>query len=219
MAKRDYANKPKERKAATRPEPAQRARAKPKPAHKAPVGLIALGLIALGSLVGLVLFLTSSAPSPNTPVKQTAKPDLVAPSQPETVLSNQDIEPRAPGESLPLDEVQLDQEERFGFYKLLQENEVQTPEESAYTSTPKTAALDSAYILQVGSFRNQSDAEAMRAQLTLANLPSVQTSRSEGDNGVWFRVTTGPFLTYIELKAATSRLEKLNIQPIKRKIN
>ena len=225
MARRDYASKPKQRKAATRQEPPKRSAAsRPVAKKSSSLPVIIISFVALVALVGLITFLVQNAPEVGRPAPESAvTPKPIEPKQPtpaQTVTAPQgSAQPRAPGESLPLDNVELDQEERFGFYRILQENEVQTPEESAYTSTPKTAALDGTYILQTGSFRNQSDAEAMRARLTLSNLPNVNTNRSEGSNGVWYRVTTGPFSTYAELRDATTRLEKLNIHPIKRKIN
>ena len=119
-----------------------------------------------------------------------------------------------------MDNIDLGKEgdERFGFYKLLQESEVKTPEESAYTSTPKSASLDGVYRLQTGSFRQASDAEAQRAKLALQGLPNVTTSLSEGSNGTWYRVSTGPFTTYSELKKALTKLDKLNIHPVQKKV-
>lgn len=210
MARRDYASKPKKSTAATKPAATRRPPPKASKSGGRPVGLFFAALVATGLLGGGIYYLSSEMQPGDTPVfLADPAPAKVEPrSEPQTAV-------RAPGESLPLDDVALQQDERFGFYDLLKKSEVETPEESAYTSTPKTAALDSPYILQTGSFRQQSDAEAMRARLTLAGLPNVRTSLS----GDWYRVTTGPFNTYNELKSATSKLEKLNIHPVKRKAN
>ncbi|MFC6670229.1 SPOR domain-containing protein [Marinobacterium aestuariivivens] len=54
----------------------------------------------------------------------------------------------------------------------------------------------------------------MRAQLLLAGLPNVHTSRVEGSSGTWYRVRTGPFITYQELRKAESKMAKMNIQPM-----
>lgn len=219
MARRDYASKPKRNPSAAKPAATrQRPASAPQKAEQKgrPVGLILSALLATGLLGALVFFLSgqmrtselateSLAPSPSE-----TKPDI--PAEPKAAV-------RAPGESLPLDQVELQQDERFNFYSLLKNTEIETPQESAYTSTPKTAALETPYLLQAGSFRSNSDAESMRARLTLAGLPNVRTARSEGSNGVWYRVTTGPFNTFKELKSATSKLEKLNIHPVKRKAN
>lgn len=97
---------------------------------------------------------------------------------------------------------------------MLPKSTVETPEVSAYKSTPKTAKLQSRILLQAGSFRNAADAERMRARLILAGLPNVVTSRTEGSNGVWYRVRTGPFDTRAAVNQATNKLYKLNIHPL-----
>ncbi len=220
---RDYASKQKRTGGSNKPAATRSAKnstqrkpsAQPK---RKPFGLIVAALFATTALGGLVFYLSSEMKSGEAPSVQPVPP---APSIKQTVQQKIDEQPavRAPGESLPLDNVALQQEaqqdERFGFYDLLKDSEVETPEESAYKSTPKTAALETPYILQTGSFRQQSDAEAMRARLTLAGLPNVRANKS----GDWYRVTTGPFNTFNELKSATNKLEKLNIHPVKRKAN
>jgi len=210
MSNKDFANKPKPRSGATRTRAVNK-NPTPTPKQGAPLGLLFSVVIALGVLVGLIYFLLQQQPP--LPNKATTVPDQTAPSDPQAV------QPRQPGEPLPLDEVTLEQQdERFGFYKLLQESEVKTPDQSAYTSTPKTASLDATYRLQTGSFRNLSDAESMKARLTLAGLPNITVSKTQGSNGVWYRVSTGNFTTYNELKKANAKLEKLNIHPVQRKV-
>lgn len=221
MTRRDYASKRKRsgsssRPAASRPAATRRASA-PAPRRR-PFGLLLAALIATAVLAGLIYFLTTEMKLSSDTVGEPDQSTVPAKENP-AVTPQEQAKPRAPGESLPLDNVELDQSERFDFYNILKKSEVETPEESAYTSTPKTAALETPYLLQAGSFRSNSDAEAMRARLTLAGLPNVRTSKSEGSNGIWYRVTTGPFNTYIDLKSATTKLEKLNIHPVKRKAN
>lgn len=217
MSNRDFASKPKSNKprgGATRTTSTARRRpASPQPSGVS-AGLVLSVVVALGLLAGLIFFLIQQ-PAPTSSSGQATQQ---VPTQ-EPVIPAQ-VEPRQPGESLPLDNIDLEsQDERFGFYKLLEESEVKTPEESAYVSTPKTASLDAVYRLQTGSFRNARDAEAQRARLALSGLPNVTMSRTEGSNGVWYRVSTGNFSTYNELKSATAKLEKLNIHPVKRKVN
>lgn len=209
MAGRDYASKPKRSSSANKPAATRSAKTQPK---RKPFGLIVAALFATGALGALVLFLSAQMQPGETPLAQPT-PESVEQQVQQKI--EQQTAVRAPGEGLPLDDVSMQQDERFGFYDLLKDTEVETPEESAYKSTPKTAALDTPYLLQTGSFRQKSDAEAMRARLTLAGLPSVRVNLS----GDWYRVTTGPFNTYNELKTATNKLEKLNIHPVKRKAN
>jgi len=215
MARRDYASKPNRSAGASKPSATRSPRSPASPPKSQPAGLVAAALLATALLAGLVWYLSSIMGPGEPPL--SAQPETEQPaSKPATTQAlQQSTAVRAPGESLPLDETTLEQDERFGFYDLLKDTQVETPEESAYTSTPKSAALDTPYLLQTGSFRQSADAEAMRARLTLAGLPNVRTNRS----GDWYRVTTGPFRTYNELKTATNKLEKLNIHPVKRKAN
>ncbi|ADN77720.1 Sporulation domain protein [Ferrimonas balearica DSM 9799] len=48
------------------------------------------------------------------------------------------------------------------------------------------------YQMQCGSFRSEDQANAMRATIAFQGLES-QVRRSEGRNGVWFRVVLGPY--------------------------
>ena len=84
----------------------------------------------------------------------------------------------------------------------------------AYKFTPKTAKLKNSTLLQTGSFRNAKDAERMKARLILNNFPKVKVSKSTSGNGTWYRVRTGPFITFNQLKSALTKLNKLNISPI-----
>jgi cell division protein FtsN len=101
---------------------------------------------------------------------------------------------------------------RFDFYEMLPKSEVQTPTVEAYKSTPRNAKLEQSYLLQAGSFRDPADAERMRAQLLLAGLPNVRTSKSEGSNGTWYRVRTGPFDNRAAINKAQNKMAKMRIQ-------
>ncbi len=59
--------------------------------------------------------------------------------------------------------------------------------------------------LQCGSFRQQPQAEAMKAQIAFAGI-TADVRRTEGSNGVWFRVILGP---YESRRAATVDMNKL----------
>ncbi|MBT8069183.1 MAG: SPOR domain-containing protein [Gammaproteobacteria bacterium] len=89
---------------------------------------------------------------------------------------------------------------RYDFFTVLPEMEVVVPDQELSRKADKPEApmdsvtgdaLDS-YILQVGSFRNQADAEQMKARLAL--LGSVATVQTVTVNGqTWHRVRIGPF--------------------------
>lgn len=89
---------------------------------------------------------------------------------------------------------------RYDFFTVLPEMEVVVPEQELSRKADKPpppmdpiagSGLDS-YLLQVGSFRNQADAEQMKARLAL--LGSVATVQTVTVNGqTWHRVRIGPF--------------------------
>jgi len=126
--------------------------------------------------------------------------------------------PPAPVESQPAPveepEPQAPASPRFDFFTLLPRMEVVVPEEElepAPADAPSSPAAATAppaagYLLQVGSFRNDRDADRLKAQLLLAGFEaSVVRVRSERGQ-VWHRVRTGPYRDTRSLKAARTRL-------------
>jgi len=109
-------------------------------------------------------------------------------------------------------------EERFDFYKMLPESEVETEPVTVYKSTPKDAKTKYKYLLQAGSFRSAADAERMRAKLILLGLPNAKTSKSTGQNGTWYRVRVGPFDNRSLLNRAHDKLVRQQIQPMEIKL-
>lgn len=205
MARQDFAQKRRASSSASRKAPPKR---QPPPPPRRPWGLAFISLVALGGLGVLIYLLIQTpggAPSSTAPVATpTAKAEKPAAAKPA---------PKPAAQPEPTAETAKDGE-RFEFYNMLPKSTVETPEVSAYKSTPKTAKLETRILLQAGSFRNSADAEQMRAQMILAGLPNVSTSRSEGSNGIWYRVRTGPFNTRAEVNAATNKLYTLNIHPL-----
>ncbi|TCK04742.1 SPOR domain-containing protein [Marinobacterium mangrovicola] len=202
MARQDYAQKRRANNSASR-KPAPRKKAAPPPPPRRPWGLALLSLIGIGGLGVLIYLLVQNpagAPQVSKPtLEPSAKVEKPAPAKPK------------PAPAAPAPEPERD---RFDFYEMLPKSKVEPPEESAYHSTPKTAKLETKILLQAGSFRSADDAEQMRARMILAGLPDVKTSRTEGSNGVWYRVRTGPFDTRADVNAAANKLYKLNINPL-----
>ena len=99
---------------------------------------------------------------------------------------------------------------RFDFYKLLQESEVIVPATETASEAEKNSEQSSAsnveFILQVGSFPAQPEADKLRAQLLLLNLDAhiepVEIHKGE----VWHRVVVGPFDSQEKLASARSKL-------------
>ncbi|WP_432697314.1 SPOR domain-containing protein [Marinobacterium sp. YM272] len=201
MARQDYAQKRRGNNSASR-KPAPRKKAAPPPPPRRPWGLALLSLIGLGGL-GVLIFLLVQNPAG---APRDSKPAPAPTAQ---------VEKPTPAKPAPAPAPTPDTEkDRFEFYEMLPKSKVEPPEESAYHSTPKTAKLETRILLQAGSFRSAQDAEKMRAEMILAGLPNVKTSRTEGSNGTWYRVRTGPFETRADVNAASNKLYKLNINPL-----
>ena len=86
---------------------------------------------------------------------------------------------------------------RYDFFTVLPEMEVVVPEqELSKKSQPKEAATvqqadKDSYLLQVGSFREKSDAEQMKARLALLGITTrIQTVTV--NDATWHRVRVGP---------------------------
>lgn len=118
---------------------------------------------------------------------------------------------------------------RFDFYKLLRESEVVVPAtepsspDDALTVEPsvgpgtdapgaaepapsQTAASGEEFVLQVGSFRRQTEADNLRARLLLLNLDAFTEQVTIRDNETWHRVMVGPFHNQSRLSSARSTL-------------
>ena len=238
MARQDYAQKRRRSNSASR-TPAKRQSSAPPPRRKKPwwprAILAGVGLFGLVYLLKLLIATGPSdlqdtrveprqervaprqqpAPAPQAP-RQQAVPQpapvpvqppapVVVPAAPEAVPEPQVVEIPPPPEA---------PEARFDFYDILPRSQVQAPQ-GVYHSTPRDAPdAQSRFLLQTGSFREEADAERMRAQLLLSGLPNVHTSRVEGDNGIWYRVRTGPFNNRTELNRARNQLTSLGISPM-----
>lgn len=66
------------------------------------------------------------------------------------------------------------------------------------------------YQMQCGSFREQKQAEAMKAQIAFVGFSS-EIRRTEGNNGVWYRVVLGPYESKRQATADRNRLRQQSI--------
>ncbi|MFP4209239.1 MAG: SPOR domain-containing protein [Wenzhouxiangella sp.] len=86
----------------------------------------------------------------------------------------------------------------YEFFTVLPEIEVVVPEreieQRARDSEPEPGVTEAGgpYLLQVGSFRSATDADALRAQVTLLGLEARVQNVTVDDN-TWHRVRVGPF--------------------------
>ncbi len=94
---------------------------------------------------------------------------------------------------------------RFEFYQLLPGMEVPLPEPTTTTTSAKTPPKPTPnlattekklaaaqYLIQAGTFRSLVNAESLKKRLGLKGL-TPQIQKIEAEDGVWYRVTLGPF--------------------------
>lgn len=108
---------------------------------------------------------------------------------------------------------------RFEFYTLLPESEVVIPEKELETKTQPGKVQEkppASYMLQIGSFRQQPEAESLKGELALLGVVAhIQRVDIKGDT--WYRVRVGPFDSYDEINRARDRLRanSVNAIPVK----
>ena len=102
----------------------------------------------------------------------------------------------------------------FEFPKILAESEVATNPAPYEADLPDQAdTVPSEYLIQAASFRSADDAETLRAQLLLQDLP-VSMSRVALQDGSWYRVTVGPYDSQTEAARALTRLRQQDLRAI-----
>ena len=161
---------------------------------------ILVGLV-LGAFIMFLVYLWGIAPAPDAP--KAAKP-----AEPKVTKKEVEVVPKP----------------RFDFYKLLQESEVIVPATEPAQGTDKSIekqpdAME--YILQVGSFPKNEDADKLRAQLILLNLDARIEKVTIRNGEVWHRVVVGPFDDQSRLSRARTILveNQYNALVMKRKPN
>lgn len=104
---------------------------------------------------------------------------------------------------------------RFDFYTLLRESEVIVPDtpDTDNTATQSVNSNDT-FLLQVGSFKSNSDADSLRARLLLLNLNAKIEKVSPRKNETWHRVIVGPFSDRSELANARGKLASNGIDSL-----
>lgn len=109
---------------------------------------------------------------------------------------------------------------KYDFYSVLPEKEVVIPDaeisrqaKAEKQSGTRAPARDGGYLLQVGSFPDASDAEAMKAKLALQGfVANVQPVTINGKT--WNRVRVGPFDSAAKLESVKQRLASAGISAI-----
>ena len=111
--------------------------------------------------------------------------------------------------SAPIKKKQL-QAPRYDFFTLLPEKEVVVPDYEIKTRNREEKAGKSRavrYMMQAGSFRNNKDADRLKAKLALIGIESKIELARIGDVN-WYRVKLGPFLNMSATEVVRQRLRK-----------
>ena len=177
-----------------------------KTARGRPMGASRLRDIGVGTLVGVVLAATlfvyvsdkRAAARDAAPETPRPEPHRVAPTDPDA----------APGAST----------EKYTFYERLPNFEVVVPEkdkEVVKRDLPVTAPIErpGVYVLQAGSYRNESDADRVRAQLALQGIQAT-VQRVAVDTDVWHRVRIGPITKLDQLNKLRKQLQAADVDAL-----
>lgn len=86
-----------------------------------------------------------------------------------------------------------------------------SPVAPASPAPPGTAEAASSYVLQAGAFRDQDDAEGMRAKLALIGY-EARVIEAEVDGGPMYRVRVGPYADLATMNDVRARLAQSGIE-------
>ncbi len=102
----------------------------------------------------------------------------------------------------------IDSDTEYSFYDKLPSYEVVVPEKERGRRVDAAARVEQpgTYFLQVGSYRSETEAERVRAQLARQDI-SASVQRVQLDSDVWFRTRIGPLKDLDQLNRLRQRLQ------------
>jgi|SRR5882762_6082026 cell division protein FtsN len=107
--------------------------------------------------------------------------------------------------------------EKYDFYQMLPNFEVVVPEKDkdVKRDLPAAAKVErpGVYVLQAGSYRNEADADRVRAQLALQGV-DARVQRVAVDTDVWHRVRIGPISNLDELNKVRRQLRAAEVDAL-----
>jgi cell division protein FtsN len=107
--------------------------------------------------------------------------------------------------------------EKYDFYEMLPNFEVVVPEKDKEVRRDVPAAgkieRPGVYVLQAGSYRNQSDAERVRKQLAMQGV-DAKVQHVTVDTDTWFRVRVGPISNLDELNKLRHQLQAADLDAL-----
>lgn len=107
--------------------------------------------------------------------------------------------------------------EKYDFYEMLPNFEVVVPErdKEVKRDLPAAAPVErpGVYVLQAGSYRNEADADRVRAQLAMQGI-DAKVQRVAVDADVWHRVRIGPITKLDELNRLRKQLQAADVDAL-----
>lgn len=104
---------------------------------------------------------------------------------------------------------------RYEFFERLPGAEVATDTEPYKTLTPGGYVEPTEYLVQVGSFLLQDEANRLRARLMLTGVDTdISINTRDDEDGVWHRVVLGPFTSKRDAEQAMASLLQHDVSPI-----
>jgi cell division protein FtsN len=175
--------------------------------HRRPLEFGRLREFGVGTLVGVVLASASFVYMGGK--RQTAHEGAEAP--------HPDPHRAAPAETEAAAARTGQTSEKYDFYQMLPNFEVVVPEKEkdVKRDLPATAKIErpGVYVLQAGSYRNEADAERVRAQLSLQGI-DAKVQRVAVDTDVWHRVRIGPITKLDDLNKLRKQLQAADVDAL-----
>jgi len=107
---------------------------------------------------------------------------------------------------------------KWEFHEIFPKSVVPIIEEYGSNGKKRQILAPAHYLLQAGSFRNQKDADKLRAELILIGMnPTIKKITKDGET--WHRVLIGPLDSKLELSRARNRLAEASIESIALRVN
>jgi cell division protein FtsN len=107
--------------------------------------------------------------------------------------------------------------EKYDFYEMLPNFEVVVPEKDKEVKRDLPAAArverPGVYVLQAGSYRNEADADRVRAQLSMQGI-DAKVQRVAVDADVWHRVRIGPITKLDDLNRLRKQLQAADVDAL-----
>jgi len=107
--------------------------------------------------------------------------------------------------------------EKYDFYEMLPNFEVVVPEKDKEVKRdlPSAAKIErpGVYVLQAGSYRNEADADRVRAQLAMQGI-DAKVQRVAVDADVWHRVRIGPITKLDDLNRLRKQLQAADVDAL-----